>query len=342
MGRAGDSRWSLEPSEPPQSPGRSGGYSRSLNTPEAELKDVSSVPEQHFREGRYRGRLLSGASRPSSMHSDMQIFPNTGVRRSLSVSTVRADSISPGPWARRSIAPNSRIKRSNSIDISSGPENSAHKDTLAESPAVRYSEREKRYQQSPQQSEAIDIFQPSNPEFAFQQTDPYQWLLVSKLQSERLAFDFPNAMFHIGDRIFGEIYAGSNGWDNQHRSSPMLSTVTFRLQWNLEKYIHHLGFNSSTPVAVVLDRTLCLTGSQLEAQALTVSEYARQTWPLTCGNTIESIVQNLMTTVEGNTTICEFSESQSIMQTKSASRQHTWWERSLYQSQQRSKQYLQY
>lgn len=76
-----------------------------------------------------------------------------------------------------------------------------------------------------------------------------------------------------------------------------LVNMTFHLEWNPIAYISDLGFQSSS--VHILDKVLCLTGTYCEAQAMTVSEYIRQTWPVT-GEPIKSILQELITRSEGH------------------------------------------
>ncbi|KAH7079965.1 hypothetical protein BKA63DRAFT_231893 [Paraphoma chrysanthemicola] len=80
-------------------------------------------------------------------------------------------------------------------------------------------------------------------------------------------------------------------WILDRRESLPECSVTFRISWDLEGYIGHLGLLSTSPS--IWEHILCLTGTWYTAQAITVAEYVHQTWPVT-GRRILSLLSRLL------------------------------------------------
>jgi len=147
-----------------------------------------------------------------------------------------------------------------------------------------------------------DLFQLADYEKFIHQSDAYRWLLSKICQHGRLSIGTPNTMAEIGTRILGQLQAQASLHMMSRRKPMSLANMTFHLEWNLKAYISGLEFQSSS--SNVLEKILCLTGTWYEAQAMTVSEYIRQTWPVT-GEPIESILQELLKIPEGQECTCK-------------------------------------
>jgi hypothetical protein len=80
------------------------------------------------------------------------------------------------------------------------------------------------------------------------------------------------------------------------RQEPMPTVVMrFHLNWNPKAYFDDLGISSFS--LDIWEHILCLTGSWVDAQATTVAEYVRQTWPTT-GDVLLTFLYELLCTPE--------------------------------------------
>jgi hypothetical protein len=160
--------------------------------------------------------------------------------------------------------------------------------------------------ESPKSPEDQDIgesqlFQIADYEKFIHQSDAYRWLLSKISQYNRLLFEPSDAMVRIGEHMRGKLQT-QESLRTMSRCRPLsLVKMTFNLEWNPKAYIKGLGIQDSSPN--ILDRVLCLTGKWSEAQAMTVSEYIHQTWPVT-GDAIKTLFQELLTRPEGQESIC--------------------------------------
>lgn len=238
-------------------------------------KDRDSYSEVHLREREYCGNVLSGSSRPSSMHSDVKSYANTGIRRSFSTSTIGVDVASPSLQDRQQILPNLRIKRPASVDIAGAPGNPSIWENTTDAQSRRSPVSGNEDDQQPSKQTIVkreNLFRLTGNE-TLHQPDAYQWLLAGILQNERLSFRSPNAMIQIGDQIFGELQAGFNLRAPSQRPLYSLSTMVFGFACSLEDYRSRFGFDRDISVDGFVNKVLCLTGSRLEAQLLTASDY---------------------------------------------------------------------
>ncbi len=138
------------------------------------------------------------------------------------------------------------------------------------------------------------------------QSDAYQWLLCKVRQQGELELENPILMCCIGMKIRDELRA-QEALRRMSRRRSSLVTMTFDLEWNPVLYFQDQQTALINPS--ILEGTLSLTGTWTEAQAATVVEYLRQTWPVTGEHTINLMEKllNLPAGQEaGQEVICEF------------------------------------
>ncbi|RYO92932.1 hypothetical protein DL762_001423 [Monosporascus cannonballus] len=128
------------------------------------------------------------------------------------------------------------------------------------------------------------------------ESDAYQWLLSKIGQHGRLVFRDSNLMFDIGATVRKQLLAHEPLRKISRRQPLSRVRMTFNLDWDPVHFIHH--HNCAYPLSGVLEKVVCLTGSWDGAQAATVMEYMRQTWPVT-GEPIVHLLQELITLPKG-------------------------------------------
>jgi hypothetical protein len=129
-------------------------------------------------------------------------------------------------------------------------------------------------------------------------SESYRWLLCKLRQHELLSFGEQNVMDEIGSKLRKELRAQDSLRKMSIRRPLYSVQVNFVLPWGPRKHIED-GMNED-PLSTILDKTLCITGSWCEAQAMTVAEYIRQTWPVT-GETVICLFEKLMQLTEDQT-----------------------------------------
>lgn len=112
-------------------------------------------------------------------------------------------------------------------------------------------------------------------------SEAYRWLVTKICQHERLAFANHDAMSKIGSAIRDELRTLEPLRKMSHRRPLSTVEILFKLDWHPGLYLEDQKLTN--PPSNLLDTILCITGSLCEAQAMTVSEYVRQTWPVTGG-----------------------------------------------------------
>lgn len=133
-------------------------------------------------------------------------------------------------------------------------------------------------------------------------SDAYQWLLCKVRQQGELEVENPILMCRIGMKIRDELRA-QEALRRMSRRRSSLVTMTFDLEWNPVLYFQDQQTGLINPS--ILEGTLSLTGTWTEAQAATVVEYLRQTWPVTGEHTI-NLMEKLLNLPAGQEVICEF------------------------------------
>ena len=122
-------------------------------------------------------------------------------------------------------------------------------------------------------------------------SEAYRWLVTKICQHERLAFAKNDAMSKIGSTIRDELRTQEPLRKMSHRAPLSSVEIQFKLDWHPGLVLEEQKL-TNTP-SNVLDTILCITGSCREAQVLTVSEYVRQTWPVT-GQAVLSLFTQLL------------------------------------------------
>lgn len=254
--------------------GNQGRIESSLDAPQGILSDSARIGTLSKITGKSRRMPVHSSDVESRRHVGLSNRRDPGVQASQSTNVISQYSAgSPITSAVRSESPMDEMRPSSLY--------SSRKERLS---VNRLLELEK---ESP--------FNPPVSEVPLGQSDEYQWILTQKLQHHRLSFGNRDTMISIGDQIFDQLHKGLNAREGDKQWS--LSTVMFHGRWELQKYINCLPLTFDTPVSEILSKTLCLTGSRLEAQLMSVSDYIQQTWPLT-GKILVSLLRNLVTFAE--------------------------------------------
>ncbi|KAF4443145.1 hypothetical protein F53441_11544 [Fusarium austroafricanum] len=131
---------------------------------------------------------------------------------------------------------------------------------------------------------------------AFQASQAYKWLLTKIGQHNRLWCDKPSILHKIGTELRNKLKT-QPPFHKIGTSRPSTSVeMTYSLPWDLLGFMQSSGI--SRPFAKALPNILCLTGNWDQAQALTVAEYMKQTWPQS-GSTVITRLQELLCNIEG-------------------------------------------
>ncbi|KAL4909723.1 hypothetical protein BDW74DRAFT_173217 [Aspergillus multicolor] len=126
-------------------------------------------------------------------------------------------------------------------------------------------------------------------------SDAYQWLLLKIHQHGHIALDDPSVVSNIGKTLRNRLRAQQALHKISRRKASLVS-MAFEVDWNPIQYLTNLGME--LPAPNVLERILCLTGTWNEAQAMTVVEYLRQTWPVS-GEHMIALMHKLIELPEG-------------------------------------------
>ena len=91
-------------------------------------------------------------------------------------------------------------------------------------------------------------------------------------------------MSKIGQVLQETLQMNSRPRKMSHRRPTSLVDIDLSVEWHPSLYRKDQNVHEA-PLKL-LDNIVCATGSWCEAQITTVSEYLRQTWPITCETTI--------------------------------------------------------
>ncbi|OAL45507.1 hypothetical protein IQ07DRAFT_548245 [Pyrenochaeta sp. DS3sAY3a] len=111
-------------------------------------------------------------------------------------------------------------------------------------------------------------------------SEAYRWLVAKIGQHERLIFPGHDAMSNIGLVVRDELRTCKSLHTMSGRRPLARVMMQFDLEWHPGHYLDYQCISELPYIS--LDFILCITGSWGEAQAMTVSQYMRQTWPVTC------------------------------------------------------------
>ncbi|KAL3482183.1 hypothetical protein BJX99DRAFT_252899 [Aspergillus californicus] len=126
-----------------------------------------------------------------------------------------------------------------------------------------------------------------NYEKFIRESDAYQWLLLKLRQHGQLPLSEFTSVSEIGTMVWKSLRV-QKPLHRISRRRGSLVAMEFQLDWTPMSYLNDIAFASSDSFP---ERVLCLTGTQSEAQATTVIEYLRQTWPVSGEHTIRIIRQ---------------------------------------------------
>jgi hypothetical protein len=133
-------------------------------------------------------------------------------------------------------------------------------------------------------------------------SESYRWLMSKICQQERLSFGDHNVMSEIGSKVQKELRVYASLHKMSHRRPLSSVQVDFLIPWNprwRDKDKMHKSLRSN-----VLKSTICISGSWCEAQAMSVTEYMRQTWPVVGEATIH-LFEKLLTLPDNVVSTCK-------------------------------------
>lgn len=110
----------------------------------------------------------------------------------------------------------------------------------------------------------------------------YEWLLGDLRRHFTLTPSNPDVMTEIRKTILNNLPSQPRF---SRRESPLLYKMKYSLNWDLVSFLKGQNYGEETSKAFSL--VITVTGSRDAAQALTCSEYLRQTWPMSAGGVLE-------------------------------------------------------
>ncbi|KAH7071152.1 hypothetical protein BKA63DRAFT_517433 [Paraphoma chrysanthemicola] len=119
----------------------------------------------------------------------------------------------------------------------------------------------------------------------------YRWLISKINQYERLVIGDGDAIYEISSELQNKLRAHGSLRKMSHRRPQASVEMEFILDWHprcLREWSPKLEDNRSVSMATALS----LTGSWHEAQAMTITEYVSQTWPVT-GDAVMKLLEKL-------------------------------------------------
>ncbi|KAI0193485.1 hypothetical protein F4808DRAFT_453229 [Astrocystis sublimbata] len=129
------------------------------------------------------------------------------------------------------------------------------------------------------------------------ESEAFRWLLVRLHTELRLASTNPGAMESIRREILASLRSTNIVNVFSRKIGLEEFEATFLIKWNLLTYLEQQDYACGPSQAFA--KVISLTGSIQDAQALTCSEYMKQTWPLTGDVTIRLIQDSLRQGIDG-------------------------------------------
>jgi hypothetical protein len=122
-------------------------------------------------------------------------------------------------------------------------------------------------------------------------SESYRWLLSRFWQHGRLSFEDRDTKSEIGSGFREKLRALESLRKMSTRRPLSKVHAIFLIQWHPANYLEDHG--QDRPFPRTLDDILCVTGSWYEAQATTIADYMRQTWPVT-GEAVIKLFEQLI------------------------------------------------
>lgn len=127
-------------------------------------------------------------------------------------------------------------------------------------------------------SEDLDASSDSGQYVHFIKQHPaYDWLIENLIRETRLSQGGSDNMQKIKREVLSVLPSSRNIIGRN--SAPQEFTAIFEVSWDPSLFTKQQGY--SEPAHLVLESIITLTGSLVEAQALTTKEYMQQVWPVT-------------------------------------------------------------
>lgn len=120
-------------------------------------------------------------------------------------------------------------------------------------------------------------------------TDGFKWLITRLRRECKLVTTAPDAIRTIANEIMSLL--PSPRYITKKMPSPSHSVI-FELDWDIIHFFETQQYTDSPEK--VIEGIITLTGSCLDAQAVTCAEYLHQTWPLTGGTILQLVKQFLI------------------------------------------------
>ncbi|KAK4060353.1 hypothetical protein Trihar35433_10217 [Trichoderma harzianum] len=137
-------------------------------------------------------------------------------------------------------------------------------------------------------------------------SNAYEWLLARLRRECLLVSTDPNTLEAIREKITTSLMSPRK---ISRRLSPQGCRATFELDWDILGFFNSQDYKQ--PPYEVFENVITITGSCLDAQAATCSQYMKQTWPL-IGEVAIQLVKEVLKGSEGHSHQCKPSDEMTI------------------------------
>jgi hypothetical protein len=158
-------------------------------------------------------------------------------------------------------------------------------------------------EKTPQELEQPSVPQLSDYKVFIESSESYRWLVSRFRQHRQLSNGDRDTKSDVGSSLRERLRTQEALRKMSHRRPLSKVVVEFVLQWHPKSHVDDQG--DDQPMPKTLDNILCLTGSWYEAQATTIADYMRQTWPVT-GEAVVSLFRQLMNVSGEETCVCGY------------------------------------
>ncbi|KAL4876176.1 hypothetical protein BJY04DRAFT_223261 [Aspergillus karnatakaensis] len=132
------------------------------------------------------------------------------------------------------------------------------------------------------------------------------WLVLKLSQPPTLTSIVSGAVSPVGDRLLRKLLA-QQPLHKLGRARVAVVAMLLKLEWDLDTYLEDLGREPQTLDAVI-NRSMCLVGTWLDARFSTLREYLKRTWPDTWHHIVR-LIEHLITSPSGQRFQCGVSGS---------------------------------
>jgi hypothetical protein len=150
------------------------------------------------------------------------------------------------------------------------------------------------------ENEEVDLPQISIYKGLISKTPAYSWLLARLRMELNLNPAEPNLMDAIGQKIISFLPLSHKV---SRKKSSDVYKITYEVNWDPFAFFNEQAYEDEPDEAV--GRAVTITGSAVDAQALSCEHYLRQTWPSAGKDTI-SLVRDVICSGRGYQHTCKF------------------------------------